>query len=260
MPKLIDIHCHLDFNDFDKDREEVIKRTLDDGLWLINIGTCLETSRESIKLAEKYDLAPLGGGIFASVGLHPTDKDDENFVLENYYQLAQHPKVVAIGECGIDMFRREVSDLERQKDIFRKQVELAIELDKPLMIHCRDGHDDVLEVLEDYLEDPALRGDVHFFSGDWKTVERYLDLDFSFSFTGVITFTNQYDEVIKNLPLEKIMVETDAPFVAPVPYRGERCEPLYVKEVAKRIAKIKGLTFDEVAKKTTQNAIDFFGL
>jgi len=253
MPELIDIHCHLDFKDFDGDREEVIKRTLDAGVWMINVGVDLETSKKSIELAEKHK------GIFAAVGLHPTDKDAEKFEINAFRELAQHPKVVAIGECGIDMFRRlnvRSSTLNSlQKDIFKQQIELAVELNKPLMIHCRDAHDEVLSMLNS-----GVRGNVHFFSGNREQAERYLELGFSLSFTGVITFARQYDEIIKSAPFDRIMVETDSPFVAPIPYRGQRCEPLYVKEVAKRIAEIRDISYEEVAKQTTQNAINFFGL
>jgi TatD DNase family protein len=270
IPKLIDTHCHLNFPDFDADpsmglgagREEVIKRTLEQDIWMINIGTDLKSSKESIGLAEKHELAPHGGGIFASVGLHPTDRECKRFDIDKYRELAKYSKVVAIGECGIDMFRRERSDMERQKEIFKKQIELAVELNKPLVIHCRDAHSEVIDILKSYFlnRKSEYNGNVHFFSGTWQEAEQYLDLGFSLSFTGVITFTNAYDNIIRGLPLEKIMVETDAPFVAPAPYRGRRSEPLHVKEVAKRIAEIKNISYEEVAQATTQNAVNFFRL
>ena len=151
MPELIDIHCHLDFSEFAQDQKEVIKRTLGNNLWFINIGTRLETSQESIDMASSH------GGVFATVGLHPTDRGKEIFSEDAYRELAKHPKVVAIGECGLDIFEADKSDLEKQKEIFKQQVELAIEINKPLMIHVRDArqqggqaYDEVLEILEQY--------------------------------------------------------------------------------------------------------------
>lgn len=251
IPKYFDIHSHLNFPDFDDDREEVIKRTLDNGIWTIIVGTDFESSRKSIEISEKYE------GLFVSVGLHPTDKGNEIFDIEKYRELAKHPKVMAIGECGIDIFRREKDDLARQKDIFKQQIELAIELDKPLMIHCRDAHGDVLEILNSY-KCPKLRGDIHFFSGSLEQARKFLDLGFYLSFAGPITFARDYDEVIRNISLDRIMAETDCPFAAPIPYRGQRNEPLYVLEVAKKIAGIRGISEEEAAKVTTANALNLF--
>jgi TatD DNase family protein len=246
-PKLVDIHSHLNFPDFDKDRDEVIERALEAGIWTVNIGSNFNNSKQAIEIAEKYD------GVFASVGLHPDE--EENFDFKKYHELAKHSKVVAIGECGIDL-KSQISNLKSQICIFEQQIELAKELDKPLMIHCRQAHKEVIEILkksEHY-------GNIHFFSGTWQEAEQYFDLGFTISFTGVITFTHDYDEVIKNAPLDKIMIETDAPFVAPVPYRGKRNEPFYVIEVAKKIAEIKNLSFEEVAKMTTKTASTLFSL
>ncbi|MEK9183917.1 MAG: TatD family hydrolase, partial [Patescibacteria group bacterium] len=183
----------------------------------------------------------------------------------NYYRnLAKNHKVAAIGECGLDYFHK--NNKEKQKEIFKKQIELALELDKPLIIHCRQAHDDVLDILNSY-RGSMLRGNIHFFSGDWEQAQKYFNLGFLISFTGVITFpplrragTGDYDEIIKKAPLEKIMVETDAPFVTPVPYRGQRNEPFYVKEVAQKLAEVKGLSYEEVAKATTDNAVKLFNI
>lgn len=251
IPKYFDIHSHLNFPDFDDDREEVIKRMLAHGIWTIIVGTDFESSRKSIEISEKYE------GLFVSVGLHPTDNGNEIFDIEKYRELAKHPKVMAIGECGIDIFRREKDDLARQKDILKQQIELAIELDKPLMIHCRDAHKDVLEILNLH-KCQKLRGDIHFFSGSLEQAEKYFELGFLISFTGVITFARDYDEIIRNAPLDKIMIETDAPFVAPIPHRWKRNEPLYVLEVAKKIAGIRGISEEEAAKVTTANALNLF--
>ena len=267
MVKLIDIHAHVNFRDFDYDREEIIEKTLANGIWFINVGDDFKSSKESVELANKYD------GVFASVGVHP-HCIDEGFDTNEYKKLALGENVVAIGECGLDYYKIQNAKIknqndnskfkikEKQKELFEKQIELALEVNKPLMIHCREAHDDVIEILnsEFIIQNSKLRGNVHFFTGKQKHVEKYLELGFTVSFTGVITFTNSYDEVIKNLPLEKMMVETDSPLVAPVPYRGKRNEPMYVKEVVKKIAKIKDLSYEEVAEQTTKNAIDFFGL
>jgi len=256
IPRLIDIHCHLDFPDFDKDREDVIKITLGEGLGIINVGADFKSSQKSVELSEKY------GMIWAATGAHPHDVE-EDFDIDKYRELAGHPKVVAIGECGLDVNRIKNDELRvrnKQTEIFNKQIELALELNKPLMIHCRGAHEEVLKILGEYKKNSELRGNIHFFSGNWEQARKYLDLGFMLSFTGVITFARDYDEVIKKVPIDKIMVETDAPFVAPVPWRGKRCEPIFVKETARKVAEIKGLSFEEVAGQTTKNAIKFFGL
>jgi len=246
-PKLVDIHAHLNFPDFDSDRDEVIRRALDEGIGIIDVGCDLKNFKKAVAIAEKYE------GVFACVGLHP---DEEIEKLPNdLKELARNPKVVAIGECGIDL-KSQKSNLKSQKDLFIKQIELAKELDKPLMIHCRQAHKEVIEILKESKH----YGNIHFFSGTWQEAEQYFDLGFTISFTGVITFARNYDEVIKKSPLDKIMIETDAPFVSPAPFRGKRNEPLYVKEVAKKIAEIKNLDYEEVARVTTENALRFFKL
>jgi len=247
-PRLVDIHCHLDFKDFDNDREEVIKRAGEKNIWVINIGIDKKTSQKSIEIAEKHE------GVFAGIGLHPGEAK-ENFDADYYRKLAEHPKVVVIGECGIDI-KSQKSNLKSQKELFIKQIGLAKELDKPLMIHCRDAHREVIEILKEFRP----YGNIHFFSGTWQEAEQYFSLGFTISFTGVITFARDYDEIIKKAPLDKIMIETDAPFVAPVPHRGQRGEPLYVAEVAKKIAEIKNLGLEEVAETTTKNALRLFRL
>lgn len=254
-PKLVDIHCHLDFPEFNSDREEVISRTLKWGLWFITIGTYLSTSKKALEIAKEH------AGVFSSVGLHP-QYTNEGFNKGDYEQIARDGKVVAIGECGLDYRRvadRDEWAKQKQKDIFKKQIEFSMEFNKPLMIHCRDAHADVLSLLKFY-SGSKLRGNVHFFSGSSENAREYLALGFMISFAGPITFGNSYNEVIKSVPLERIMVETDAPFVAPALYRGKRCEPLYVEEVAKKIAEVKGISFEEVAKQTTENALSFFQL
>jgi len=208
-------------------------------------------------LAEKYE------NVFASIGLHPSDTL-EDFNEKDYIDLVKNPKMVAIGECGLEYspVKQGLTENEKEKQvgIFRKQIDFAVKYDKPLMIHVRDAHKEVIEILESKKEKygEKLRGNIHFFSGDVEIAKKYIKLGFMISFTGVITFAHQYDEVIKEIPFDHIMVETDAPFVAPVPYRGKRCEPIYVKEVVKRIAEIKEMEYEEVKKKMVENATKFF--
>jgi len=277
MLKYIDIHSHINFAAYDEDRNEVIKRTLENDTWIINVGTKTETSEYAVKLAEEFD-----EGVYAIVGLHPIhsnksfhDKEElgsegkpfnssgENFDYEFYKKLVAHPKVVGIGECGLDYFRTlDPAERDKQKSVFRQQVELAIEFDKPLMIHCREAYEDVLEILNEYKLDAGekLRGNVHFFAGSLEIAKQFLDLGFTMSFTGVITFAKDYEELVKFVPMDKIMSETDCPYVTPAPHRGKRNEPIYVQEVAKKIAEIKELNEEEVREKLVENARKFWGI
>lgn len=277
QPRLVDIHSHLNFNAFKDDADEVIRRTLENGVWTILVGSQIDTSRRALVYAEKYS-----EGIFSAVGLHPihlvemqvdgneidaggnvpgfsTRKEEFNY--DAYKELAEHPKAVAIGECGLDYYRGHSSEEAKklQLETFCKQIAIAREVKKPLMIHCRNAYEDLLEILR-VEKAGEIGGDVHFFAGSWEIAKQLLDLGFYLSFTGVITFANDYDEVVKKVPMDRIMIETDAPYVSPVPYRGKRNEPLYVQAVAERIAELKNLAFDEVAITTTQNAFRLFHL
>lgn len=280
-PRLIDIHSHINFNAFKEDGTEVIKRTLEGGLWTIIVGSQIDTSRRAVEYAAQYP-----EGIYAAVGLHPihlieieVDKEElnagesvpgfktrvERFDYAAYKELAQHSKTVAIGECGLDYYRmmnkesgimdEEVKRL--QADTFRQQVLLAREVKKPLMIHCRNAYEDLLQILrEEKAED--IGGNIHFFAGSWTAAKQFLDLGFYLSFTGVLTFTHDYDEVVEKAPLERIMVETDAPYVSPAPFRGKRNEPLYVEYTARRIAEIKKLPEDDVFRQLVSNTKQCF--
>lgn len=274
--RFFDIHSHLSFPEFNDDREEVIKKALDEGGGMIIVGVSAEDSERVIKLASKYDR-----GVYASAGSHPDSKGE--FDYDYFLKLIKNgksekgEKVVAIGECGLDYFHGKGKEArQKQKEIFIKHIELALELDKPMMIHCREAHKEMLEILSAYAS-PKLRGNIHFFTGSWEQAQKYFDLGFLISFTGVITFPPQkninknceqtvnkniqpaaLNQLVKKAPLDKIMAETDAPFVAPVPYRGKRNEPLYVKEVIKKIAEIKNISYEEVAKATTENAKRLF--
>jgi len=242
MPKYFDIHSHINFPQYDTDREEVIKRLKETETATITIGTDLETSRSAVELAEKHE------NIYAAIGIHPIPEQARygagpvDFDVDKFSDLAKHPKVVAIGECGLDFFheKKEVS-FDRQKKLFIDQLEFAVKHNKSVMIHARDAYTEVLEILEPLKQKYAekLRGNVHFFAGNTDIAKRFFAIGFTISFTGVITFVPDYNEVIKSSPIEMIMSETDSPFVAPVPYRGKRNEPSFVSEVVKAIAKIR---------------------
>jgi TatD DNase family protein len=279
QPKYIDIHSHVNFKAFDEDRDEVINRALEGNTWVINVGTQIDTSRKAVEMANRYK-----EGVYAIIGLHPIhtgasyhDEKElgeggkeftsrgENFDEEAYRELLKDPKVVGIGECGLDYFRCTEESIEKQKKAFIEQIKLANEFDKPLMLHIRTNPDggiynayqDALEILKTHAK---VKGDVHFFAGTWEDAKGYLDFGFTLSFTGVITFARSYDEVIRNTPLDMIMSETDSPYVTPAPYRGKRNEPLYVSEVVKKIAEIKGLPPEEVAQTIIANAKRIFNL
>lgn len=276
-PKFFDVHTHTQFAAFNEDADIVIQRALDAGVWMINVGTQKDTSIKAIELAYKYL-----EGVYAAVGLHPvhTEKSyhdakelggfpesgeggftsrGEEFDPKFYRKLSQDSKVVAIGECGLDYYRLGSETKEKQKKVFLQQIELAEEVKKPLMIHCRQAFSDLISILQttSYKLQPSI---VHFFSGTKDDAKKLLDLGFSFSFGGVITFAREYDEVIQYIPLARITFETDAPYVAPIPFRGKRNEPLHVIEVVKKIAELKNFSVEEAAQKTTENARLLFGV
>lgn len=272
MPKFVDIHSHLNFPEYDADRDAVISRMKEAGVWTITVGTNLETSRSAVALAETSATPGGDGGIFACVGLHPADDPAatwDEVVAAQFAELARHPRVVAIGECGLDYFRLEKdpalaeAQKKRQRDIFLAQIELAIAVDKPLMIHCRDAYADVYDILAARKREAGgekLRGNMHFYAGDLATAAQYIDLGFTLSFTGVVTFTRDYDDVIRAVPTDSLMSETDAPFVAPVPYRGTRNEPTYVPEVVTKLAEIRAVDAEEMRQTLVQNAVRTFKL
>ena len=235
--------------------------------------------------------------MYATVGLHPIhtgksfhDKNEigpsfaevsegkegflsrgEEFDYDYYKKLAMHPKVVAVGECGLDYYadRRglDADKMRKQEEVFRKQIELAIEVKKPLMLHLRNSsshsaYKDAFDILNTQygIRNTNLRGNLHFFAGTTEEAKPFLDAGFTFSFTGVVTFARSYDEIIRYLPLDRILSETDAPYVAPAPYRGKRNEPLYVIEVVKKIAEIRSEDFESVRHQLLQNATGFFKL
>ena len=272
-PKYIDIHSHVNFKAFDEDRKETLERALEQDTWVINVGTQVDTSRKAVEMANQYQQ-----GVYAIIGLHPIhtgasfhDEKElgeggaeftsrgEIFDKEVYRELLKDPKVVGIGECGLDYFHMNEESIDKQKEAFVKQIELANEFNKPLMLHIRNNgedktHNAYLDAVELLKKHSQVKGDVHFFAGSLEDAKKFLDFGFTLSFTGVITFTHDYDEVIRNTPLEMIMTETDSPYVAPVPHRGKRNEPVYVKEVVKKIAEIKNLPEEKVARAIIENA------
>lgn len=256
MPKYFDIHSHLNFPDYEKDWDDVIARLRETGTHTIVVGTDYESSKRAVDLADKYE------EIYACIGVHPVDNPTRVFDREKFEGLVKHPKVVAVGECGLDFFHiGKGFDFERQKKLFLEQIDFALAHDKPIMIHSRDAYEDLLGILEPLSAEHGakLRGNIHFFAGNWRIAERFIALGFTLSFTGVITFANQYDEVIKNAPLEAIMSETDAPYVTPAPHRGKRNEPSYVQEVVKRIAEIRGEDLETVRLALVNNALRMVG-
>lgn len=262
--KYVDVHCHLQFDQYAADNAALIERMRQEGVAGIVIGVDLESSKKAVALAEKHE------HLFASIGLHPNRENDEWYEAANYRELAKSSKVVAIGECGLDYYRpTEVNEevKEKQKNILRDQIALAAELDKPLIIHCRpskgtvDAYQDLIAILkEEKVSYPNLRGDVHFFVGSIKEAEVLIALDFTISFTAVITFARDYDAVIKAVPLASILAETDAPFVAPASRRGQRNDPLTTVDVVAKISEIRGEPLETVRQTLLKNARRLFAL
>lgn len=285
---LIDTHAHVNFSAYKEDGDEVVKRALDENIWMILVGSQWSTSKRAIEYVAKYDK-----GVYAAVGLHPSHleeqqiKDEneiefstrkEDFDFDKYKELAENKKVVAVGEIGLDYYRikdgLEGDEIKyKQKQVFMEQLDLARQLDKPVIIHCRDAYSDLFDLLSLFSAGCAscphacpgaggvpLRGVIHCFNGNLEEAKKFLNMGFYISFTGIITFSNQYDSVIKEIPLNKILVETDCPYLTPVPHRGKRNEPSYVKYIAEKIAGVKKISFEEVAGETTKNAKELFGI
>ncbi|MDP2585461.1 MAG: TatD family hydrolase [Candidatus Levybacteria bacterium] len=290
--KLFDVHTHVQFAGFQDDWKEVIDRSLEAGVYLMNVGTQKDTSAEAVKIANMYDR-----GVYAAVGLHPIhtsksfhDKQElgggeeakeftsrgEEFDFDYYEKLAKDAKVLAIGECGLDYYRGEEvgsrgpfdeaqgkqdAVKQRQKKVFEEHIRLADSVGKALMVHCRpsagtnDAYEDLLKILQsdvtgDKLNVPVI---IHFYVGSKEMTEKFVASGYYFSLGGVNTFTNDYHESIKAMPMDRILLETDAPYVAPVPYRGKRNEPSYIVETAKVLAEIVGMPYDKFAKQAIEN-------
>lgn len=280
--KYIDTHAHLNLSAFNEDREEVLAHMREEGVSAINVGTKETTSKKAVEIAEEND------NCFAIIGLHPIqttpgqhDEDEigpggkafvskgEEFDKDYYRELAKSNKVVGIGECGFDYWHCPPETHGTQEAAFIAQIELANELKLPLMIHTRGPkpgeesptgrsvYKDVYEVLKQYAKVPF---NVHFYAGTYEEATKFFELGGTISFTGVITFAKDYKEVVKKVPLEKIHAETDCPYVAPVPYRGKRCEPQMVIEVYKKIAEIHGEDEEKVREQLLVNAQKSYGI
>jgi TatD DNase family protein len=272
---LIDTHAHLNFSAYKDDADETAKRALDNNVWFVNVGSQFTTSERGVRMAEKYQ-----EGVYAAIGLHPIhlselvfkDQVDEyeevefhpsveKFDEEKYLELAKSPKVVAIGEIGLDYFHNK-ENIEPQKETFKKQVEMAGKIGKPILVHCRQGYNDLIEILREKKKAyPNLRGVIHCFMGRLSQAKIFTEeLGFFLGFNGIITFARDYDKVLREIDLKYFVVETDCPYLTPTPFRGKRNEPLYVKYVAEKIAEIKSLKLEEVEKTTTENAKTLFSI
>jgi len=271
---IVDTHSHVQFHAFDKDADQVIEKNLAQHIWMINVGTNYQTSQKAVELAGKY-----AQGLYAAIGLHPmyaasefiklkTDPDEGEFLLpeqdfdkEKYLALASRSKkVVAVGEIGLDYYYKPKSKekltqfKEKQKKVFLEQLDLAKELNVPVILHCRMAHDDVIEILQ---TQEGITGVVHCFTGTLEQAKKYTALGFYLGFNGII-FKFNVDEVIKNIPLDNMLVETDCPYLTPPQEAGKRNEPMFIKHTIEKIAELRGVDFQEVAKKTTENAKKLF--
>lgn len=283
--KFIDTHAHVNFSDFKEDADTVIRNSLREKIGMVLVGSEYKTSKRALEYANKYEK-----GVYAAVGLHPIHLQDvlvenkgeegeykfrtraEEFNFDSYQKLAEFSKVVAIGEIGLDYyhinFKDNVSAIKnKQKKIFIEQLNLARKMELPVIIHCRQAHEDLYEILADFklehkdsISVNKPWGVIHCFSGDFDLAWKYFNLGLLISFTGLITFSRQFDEVIRKVPLDKIMIETDSPYMTPEPYRGHRNEPALVYYVAEHIAKLRNIDISKVAKTTTDNAKRFFGI
>jgi TatD DNase family protein len=266
---MFDTHCHIQFNAYKDDLQDVIDRAQKEGVLMLVVGTEIITSNKAVELAERFD------PMYATIGLHPnhtyqTDYSDqkeldhpkikEEYNLEIYRKLAQNKKVKAVGEIGLDYYRIPEQNKEalivNQKNIFIQQLDLATELRLPVIIHCRNAHDDMLTILKQTSSGSQNnnRGVIHSFSGTLIEAQEYISLGFLLGFNGIITFTDQYDLIIQQIGLDKIVLETDSPYLTPVPHRGKRNEPAYIKHIAQKIATLCHIDIDNVAMITTANA------
>ena len=243
--KLIDSHAHMDSEQFDSDRAEVFQRIKDNMDFIVNIGYDIESSKQGVEYSKKYDF------IYAAVGIHPDDIEGYDDKLEQELEeLAKNERVLAIGEIGLD-YHWMTRPKEEQQEIFRRQMKVAERVGKPVVIHSRDAIEDTVKILKEF---PSVKGIFHCYPGSVETALQVIG-NYYFGIGGVLTFKNakKLVEVVKNIPLEKLILETDCPYMAPTPFRGKRNEPVYVEYVAKKIAEIKGITYDEVAEATNLN-------
>lgn len=268
--KFVDNHAHLNFAAFKDDLSDVLLRAKEMDVAIINVGTQADTSKRAVEIAEQHD------NCYAIVGLHPVhtgrsfhDEKEigeggqeftsrgEIFDYDFYKKLVGNQKVVGIGECGLDYYRLEEDTKSVQKKAFEDQIRLSLETGKPLMLHIRNAYEDSIEILKSY---NVSKANVHFFAGSKEIAKQFLDLGCTLSFTGVITFAAEYAELVDYVPIDRILSETDCPYVAPKLYRGKRNEPVYVVEVVKKIAEIKEGVFEDVATQLRENSKRLFGI
>ncbi|MDI6806228.1 MAG: TatD family hydrolase [Candidatus Aenigmarchaeota archaeon] len=248
---LIDSHCHLASSQFDPDREVVIRRAIENNVkYMISVGFDLDGCKKTVELAENYD------SVYAVIGIHPHNaKDVDTETYSTLKELAKSKKVIAYGEIGLD-FYRNLSPRKTQLDKFYEQIKVAKELGLPLVIHDREAHEETL----DALRESNMNGVIHCFSGDYELAKKFIDLGFYISIPTTVTYKNnlRLHEVVKKFPLDRILIETDAPALAPEPYRNKRNEPAWVKYAAKKIAELKELTFEQVVNATSKNTKTIF--
>lgn len=255
---MVDSHCHLDFPDYQGDFSEVIKRAQTALEFVINVGTDIKASERVVDLGEEYPF------MYSSVGIHPYEAATVTTVdLDRLATLASNDKVVAVGECGLDYSRLNNGDEDKkiQKKLFQEHIKIANSQQLPLIVHCRDAYEDLLDIF--IKGSNEWRGVIHCYLGDVELANKFMDLGFYVSFTGIITFKNAAPallEAVRQVPLDRMLIETDAPFLAPSPHRGKRNEPAYVVEVANKIAQIKNIDPEEVDQQTSKNARILFGI
>ncbi|MFA6609674.1 MAG: TatD family hydrolase, partial [Candidatus Omnitrophota bacterium] len=253
---LIDTHCHLDFKDFDKDRDETLERAKRSGVSrIINVASSIEGTRRCLELAAKYDI------VYATAGIHPHEASSvDEAAMAEMKAAASHPKVVAIGEVGLDYYRN-LSPKDAQVQAYIKFIRLAVSTGLPIIIHTRNARNEALDILEEESKG-GMRGVVHCFSGDMNFLKRALDLGLFISFTANLTYKNagELREVAKHVPVEKLLLETDAPFLAPQEFRGKRNEPSYLKYLVEEWVRISGLSGGDIERITTHNANKLFKL
>jgi TatD DNase family protein len=247
---LIDTHAHISKKDYSNRIDDLIQSAKDVGITkIINVGTNLKTSEECINLSEKYE------ELYATCGIHPHDADQApKRYIYNLEEFAKHPKTVAIGEIGLD-YHYNISTPKAQQVIYKEQLEFAKDIQLPAIVHCRDSDDDILEGL---IETKSDTGVIHCFASDRTFAKNILETGFHISFTGMITFIKDLEKVVQSIPLEKIMLETDSPYLTPKPFRGKQNEPKNISYIASKIAEIKDITLQEVATTTTKTAIKLF--
>ena len=256
---IIDTHAHIDVADYDEDREAVIQRARESGVqYMVNIGCDVESSYRSMELSEQYDF------IYATAGIHPHDvKSIDADTYTHLRQLLLHPKVIALGEIGLDYFKN-YSPQDEQRTHFRKQIQLAREMNKPIVIHSRDANEDIIAILSEfYPKDPnAHSGIFHCFSGDQELADKALEMGFYISFSGSVTFkkSDGLRDVAKTIPADRLFAETDCPYLTPAPHRGKRNEPAYVNFTAERLAEIRGLRIEDVERTMALNFFELFGI